>query len=189
MCSHHSVLWDGRAHDQRIPSLALACKLAATSSCQLSFLCSQGQGHWARLADHHSNCSERASATRSQASKGPKDTSVGPLRLEGLGLTCPKVFWSPVEGSLGDLWSQFCFLQGKKGDHRISYPEEAWGPPPLTAAGQTCLFPAIVTPPPPPTPRCFSGWLGPTNSCNGRREECWETHQQPQPSTNGPFSV
>lgn len=161
MCSHHSVLWDGRAHDQRIPSLALACKLAATSSCQLSFLCSQGQGHWTRLADHHSNCSERASATRSQASKGPEDTSVGPLRLEGLGLTCPKVFWSPVEGSLGDLWSQFCFLQGKKGDHRISYPEEAWDPPPLTAAGQTCLFPAIVTtPPPPPDSQVFLWVVG-----------------------------
>lgn len=39
---------------------------------------------------------ERESATWSQTSKGPDDTFVGPLMLEGLGLMCPKysdIWW------------------------------------------------------------------------------------------------
>lgn len=47
---------------------------------------------------------------------------VGTARLEVLGPMGPKVPWEPVKVSLGDLWSQFCFLRG----HKRGYCEKVW---------------------------------------------------------------
>lgn len=63
--------------------------LAATPSCQLYFLCSQGPG---RAFSAVIPWAERTSATWSQPSKGPEDTFVGPWRLGLRGGSCASVF-------------------------------------------------------------------------------------------------